>query len=129
MTPALCCSPPSPFIFFSHLPLLSFPPLFFSLTSSLFLPSPCLSPSFMSPFLCGEPLVVMLKLQQHAVQSARCIKAQYRESGKQTLFQTSPGALDLPAMPVSSLQTSTGMEGGKYTSFSDVKCCIHSSES
>lgn len=48
-------------------------------------------------------MFVMLKLQQHALQGARCIKAQYGESGKQTPFQTSPGALDLPAMPVSSL--------------------------
>lgn len=70
---------------------------------SLWPPSPCTSPNSMSPFLCGESVFVMLKLQQHAVQSARCIKAQYRESGKQTPFQTLPGALDLPAMPVSFL--------------------------
>lgn len=74
-------------------------------------------------------MFVMLKLQQHAVESARCIKAQYRESGKQTPFQTLPGALDLPAMPVSFLQTTTDMQdGGKHTSPSDVKCCIYLAE-
>lgn len=74
--------------------------------SALSLSSPlpvCTPPNSMSPFLCGEPVFAMLKLQQHAVQSARCIKAQYRESGKQTPFQTLPRALDLPAMPVSFL--------------------------
>lgn len=54
----------------------------------------------MTPILSGKPAFVMLKLQQHAGQSAKCIKSQSSESGKQTQFQTVPGALDLPAMPV-----------------------------
>lgn len=57
----------------------------------------------MSPFLRVEPMFAVPKLQQHAVQSAKCIKAQYRVSGKQTPFQTLPQALDLPTMPVSFL--------------------------
>ena len=65
--------------------------------------SVCTSSKSMSPFLCGEPVFVMLKLQQHAVESARCIKAQNRVGGKQTPSQTVPGALDLLAMAVSLL--------------------------
>ena len=47
-----------------------------------------LAPSLCAPLLtaqvhsCGEPVFVMLKLQQHAVESARCIKAQYWARGK-----------------------------------------------
>lgn len=37
--------------------------------------SVCTSSDSMSPFLCGELVFAVLKLQQHAVQSARCIKA------------------------------------------------------
>lgn len=67
--------------------------------------------------LSENPTFVMLNLQQHAGQSAKCIRAQNRKSGKQTQIQTLPGALDLPAMPVSfPLTTNDMQEGGKYTS-------------
>lgn len=69
-------------------------------------------------FLSENLTFVMQKLQQHAGQGAKCIRAQNRTSGKQTQFQTLPGASALPAMPVSSLLTATDMpDGGKHASF------------
>lgn len=51
--------------------------------SSPWLPLPCTSIRTRSPFLLVEALVfVMLKLRQHAVQSARCIQAQNRGEWK-----------------------------------------------
>lgn len=56
----------------------------------------------------------MQKVQQHKVCSAKRIKAFYTGAEKQTVFQTWPRAVDLPAMPVSLLKTSfSGVRCGK----------------